>query len=112
MGCDLVPANIKGGAVGTADEVISHGCSRASTFRSRLIVATRPHRRAPRSPILIHIRRLVLESLGRAVDDWAAALVTDGKEAGGTLGKNGRTASMNRVASLEHLAKRMQGCDA
>ena len=45
-------------------------------------------------------------------EDWAAALVTDGKEAGGTLGKNGRTASMNRVASLEHLAKRMQGCDA
>jgi hypothetical protein len=45
-------------------------------------------------------------------EDWAAALVTDGKEAGGTLGKNGRTASMNRVASLEHMAKRMQGCDA
>ena len=45
-------------------------------------------------------------------EDWAAALVTDGKEAGGTLGKNGRTASMNRVASLERIAKRMQGCDA
>ena len=47
-------------------------------------------------------------------DDWASTVIDGGGGMGsetkepGTLGKNARTASMNRVASLEHMAKRAQ----
>ena len=47
-------------------------------------------------------------------DDWASTVIDGGGGAGtetkepGMLGKNARTASMNRVASLEHMAKRAQ----
>ena len=47
-------------------------------------------------------------------EDWAATVIDGGGGVGtetkepGTLGKNARTASMNRVASLEHMAKRAQ----